>query len=576
MNKIVISIVLLILAQFASGQQMNPTFRYSFSFSTNVPNYHISFEDTTLSLIKFDYWYQINSEEYYSAKSIDIFGGRIYVNLDTLHLKPEINTLQLFYKENNNIHVFQQSINCVNPVLTINSVLQGNKLLELTKSLYVTHKNEEVILSYSVIFPKIKEIDEIDGKEYSSLYAPIGSRNLSGIKCRFNGGNIFFSRISNNIGDVKLNNFIPGLNQLLVTYETFASSNETIIYKTDTLNFYYLDFNLPSMTWKKDTLLKLTGTPAGGWFTGQGIVGNSNYFNPSLVSDSSLIIYNLPFRGNAVTYTKKILVKSYDYRITGPLSVCLNNSALYKVEPYNSEFNYKWTVDLGISSPGTNNETNTIRWNRTIPPGVSFGNVVLVATHKTTGAVFSKSAMVNLKKNAAYDPPELFFGDANKKLIICTKKDANHYNWFAGDSPQGTTTQPYFNFPVPAAKYAAELVTPEGCLTKVEIAVSSSSGYSGQVVPISRRDGWPDIEKEIDFRIFPNPASDEVNVLMPANSKPAFLRIYNDLSVKVFETTVKQGELLKNLHLSGLCPGNYIIQLNLPGKTISKQFIKVN
>jgi hypothetical protein len=562
MHKIFTLFIFLSLTVVLAGQQLVPYFPIKTSYLSLIKVYDIEF-NATLSPAKANYWYQVNNGPYSNVDSVIVQHGKTTVRIQDLSLKPDTNMLYLFYKDVNNIRIFSQKVFFVNPVLTVKSVIQGTTPLKKEQSVYIMTKTDEVSVSYSAEFPKISDPEPF----YTQ-----GSKNLTRIRYRLNNGNYLFSGLS---GDLKINNFLAGSNQLLITYESEASAKDQIVYRTDTLNFFMLNFDLPVSVWKKDTLIKLSGTPSGGWYTGTGIVGNSSYFNPNLVNDSTSITYNFPFKGILVTYTRGIKVLSYDFSITGPLSVCLNSTAIYKINQPRQDFSYKWAVDLGKSTLGTNNETNIIRWNRTIPTGVNFGTVIVTATHKTSGAVFTRSIMVNQKKNIAYDPPELFFGDKNKKLIICTKKDAYQYNWYADDSPQGATTQPYFNFSVPGQKYAAELMTEEGCVTRIEIPVSSTSGYSGQVVPIANGKGLDSFDSEKSFLLFPNPVYRELNILFPPLKDNIVVRIFDSASRTVFETTVGKEESLKSIDVTELQSGRYIVLLMMPEGSRSMQFVKI-
>ncbi len=555
--------IILAFTASLSGQQLVPYFPIKTSYLSLVKVYDIEF-NASLSASRSNYWYQLNTGQYNNVDSVIVQHGKTTSRISDLTLKPDTNVLHLFYKDLSNIRIFSQNVLFINPVLSVKSVNQGVIPVRKDQSVYIINRNEEVTLTYSAEFPKITDPEPF----YTQ-----GSKNLTRIKYKFNGSDFLFSGLA---GELKLKNFNSGSNQVVVTYESEASAKDMINYRTDTLNFFMVNFDLPVSIWEKDTLIKLSGSPAGGWFTGTGIVGNSSYFNPFLVNDSTIITYNFPFKGIQVTFSRGIKVLSYDFNITGPLSVCLNSTAIYRISLPRQDFTYKWVVDLGKSTPGTNNETNIIRWNRTIPAGVNFGAVVVAATHKTAGAVFTRSIVVNQKKNVAYDPPELFFGDKNKKLIICTKKDAYQYNWFADDSPQGNTAQPYFNFGVPAQKYSAELVTGEGCVTRIEIPVSSGSGYSGQVVPIASEKALDVYDPGKRFRIFPNPVNDELNILLSPQKSEVLLQVFDASSKAVLETMIGKEESLKSIDISDLRSGRYIIRLILPDGFSSMQFIKIN
>lgn len=92
---------------------------------------------------------------------------------------------------------------------------------------------------------------------------------------------------------------------------------------------------------------------------------------------------------------------------------------------------------------------------------------------------------------------------------------------------------------------------------------TSTSGFS--VLGIAK-------EKQLDFAIYPNPTSDNINVQLPSGVSKATLNLF-DLSGRL----IKSKELTLNselLNVSSLSKGIYVLKIESNGKIGAKQFIK--
>jgi hypothetical protein len=389
--------------------------------------------------------------------------------------------------------------------------------------------------------------------------------------------------------DIQINNFNGGINTL--TFEIEGNFDGDILDKypeyreldTKEIMFFYIDFELPESLWKQDTFIKLSGNPAGGWFTGKGIIENSSYFNPKDANlGMNIITYHYPLDGEIVSVTREIDVKSHNFSVEGDLSVCRNSMVQYEILNFDSDnFNYDWEVENGgIQIPTgivdgliAGKQLEYIKWNTGVDVKGNFGYITVTATHKISDKQFIEKIKVYIKESEAKGIPHLFFGDTENRLVICDNPDAAEYIWIKDDEPEITTDYNYIYFDSPGTEFRLILETLEGCRTEGFLSVNENSVNA---VNKSMQNQIPQNLTNKGFSIYPNPAQNKLNLLLKEPEGAKKIQIYNSISQVMFETALKEGHIHKVISVSEYPPGQYIIKITQGNSFVTGQFIKTN
>ncbi len=145
--------------------------------------------------------------------------------------------------------------------------------------------------------------------------------------------------------------------------------------------------------------------------------------------------------------------------------------------------------------------------------------------------------------------------------------DVSSFEWQFSDGGVSYEAEPFHYFNLPGyvsveLKYCTEV----GCnFTKKlnnYIYVVNSDGLSTDVT---------ELEEELNFKLFPNPANDKVNVYLDYTGKYS-LRIFNNLGVMVSDLPKQSGNSM--VALNSFLPGTYLVKVTLDnGATINKMLI---
>ena len=321
---------------------------------------------------------------------------------------------------------------------------------------------------------------------------------------------------------------------------------------------------------QKDELIQLKGKPEGGWFTIDDKDDEILTLNPLTLSKGTHTFkYHYPFMGEIITCSKDIEIISCG--ITGEFSVCRNSSIEYEIENYNSDLEYTWEVTGGEPQYVTSvNEINKIFWDR--EPAEEFGIIKVTARDKGI-EVYTYEVKVFIKDDVAEAEPTLFFGDNENRLLICNTGTPNPYDiqyiWQKDNNEPDTTNTPFYYFDGGNGVYSVVLLSQDGCKTSEEIIVNKSGGITNLLN--SNNNATID---DINFEVFPNPATSVLNINMTKMENPESVMIYNNFSQLVFQTNVENGELFKQINIENLTPGNYFIKVVNSFKETTKQFFK--
>jgi hypothetical protein len=87
------------------------------------------------------------------------------------------------------------------------------------------------------------------------------------------------------------------------------------------------------------------------------------------------------------------------------------------------------------------------------------------------------------------------------------------------------------------------------------------------------------IETSFDniFRLYPNPADDRLNIILPApviDETP--VKVFDTFGKQVFDGTMKAGEHMKTIETKSLSGGVYLIQLSTPMGMVRKKAMVIH
>lgn len=108
------------------------------------------------------------------------------------------------------------------------------------------------------------------------------------------------------------------------------------------------------------------------------------------------------------------------------------------------------------------------------------------------------------------------------------------------------------------------------------VAANNNSGTSGDQVVTASTGNFNVLgiakEKQLDFALYPNPSSDNINVQLPSGVSKAALNVF-DISGRLVMSSkiISQNQLV---NVADLSSGIYVLKIQSEGKTGSKQFIK--
>jgi hypothetical protein len=553
----------LIFASLTGVSQGRRELQYYSSLMETIPFISIKFVYAGMSFDKADYWYSLNAspfENVYDVGKEDIYP---VVVLKDLKLKPDSNFLRIYYREGNGFKQFSDTLFFIHPKLTVKDVKQNSTSIGLTNGYYLIHKDQEVSIDYSASFGNLTSYKK-------PIYKDTGAENITQINYKLSNGTPKQAAAS---GILKISSFKPGLNQLVIQYKTEVSMN----YPQDTISFFYtwfeLDplFNSAGEIWKMDTLIRLNGYPAGGWFTGNGIEGNSLYFNPAkAVAGNIILTYHFPYKGKDLTTTGTVSVLSYDFSLTGAQSVCANSSNVdYTISNYNSGFDYTWTI-TGGSLVSKNNTTGTLKWDK----NAGVGLIKVTASHKISSYKVTKYLSVYKTSNQAYDVPSIFFGDADNRLVISSFTTAYEYQWIPdGLNPVVTKSHFYYFNTAIKTKVTLLVKTEKGCESSATINLpnkASSAGAApggGQAAATVKNPGSV---------IFPNPAKDQIFISVRENiGEMMNMSIYDAKSNLMLNRNLnseKNGEIIR-VDVSGFISGVYFVVVEGSAGNLHEKFM---
>lgn len=302
--------------------------------------------------------------------------------------------------------------------------------------------------------------------------------------------------------------------------------------------------NLPSLMCTTDTPLVLFGTPAGGTFTGNGVVNGS--FDPALAGRGSTAITYTVIAASGCAFSA---ISYIGVTTPIPLGVNGNATACEMGDPIN--LNVGTPAGGQYSGPGVFN-------NQFYPDSVpGAGNYTLTYSYfSSVCGTASKDFNVNVF--AAPAAPGVVIHNTYLECNVT----ASGYQWYDVNGPIAGATSKTFS-PGVDGQYRVEISDNRGC--------GAFSAFTGYYI------GLKDLPYGFDFKLYPNPASDALNLDLEAISDHEVqINIYDQVGNLIISRALRvSGALSEQLNISDLAAGVYLFtmegeQVNIRQKVVIK------
>ena len=352
----------------------------------------------------------------------------------------------------------------------------------------------------------------------------------------------------------------PGINEIV-----FSAIDESGNQFSDSLKIFYIKNNSSNTFCRSSDYTLLDGIPEGGSFIlkdmagnvqEEGIVGNTNVFDPSgceSTIDEYWLIYNYPtILQNNTVFKDSIQItvggQQASFNIDGVNEVCPFTEEQYTVyseAEFDSALQYEWVVTGGEIIDNSSSSV-TIRWGN-----VMNSRIDLTLSDPLTGCSSSIEKLVKVGSNASEEGNYVLEIDtslvnSNTYLLACTQIEGANYLWFNSSEFIDTTTTNYL-YIKGEGQYSVmiETLSNRGCSTMKSKNINIASRTT-----------------EINAKVFPNPFTDYINVMLPIGGNGAQktkYQIYNSLGKLIRSGTLNEG--LTEISSLELQAGVYLFEL---------------
>ena len=177
--------------------------------------------------------------------------------------------------------------------------------------------------------------------------------------------------------------------------------------------------------------MALTGTPAGGTFSGAGVTGS--IFNPATAGNGSHTLtysYTLNGCGNSTTSTTTVNAAPVVSATASPASIAAGGNSQLSAQPSASNYSYAWTPAASLSDPTVSNPTAspvttttyTVTVTNTVSGCSSTGSTV-VAVLLSAGEDASSESLFNTLPNPFSDKFEAVINARTNTRAVLTLTD---------------------------------------------------------------------------------------------------------------------------------------------------------
>ncbi|MBK9731272.1 MAG: T9SS type A sorting domain-containing protein [Chitinophagaceae bacterium] len=271
----------------------------------------------------------------------------------------------------------------------------------------------------------------------------------------------------------------------------------------------------------------LTGSPAGGIFSGTGISGNT--FSPAIAGlGGPYTITYFYDNGNGCSNTASqqttvtnCTIPVTPGTITGQLSGVCSSTKSYSIAAVAGATSYTWSVPAGAS---ISSGQGTVNLSASFTSSFSSGNISVVAgnTCGNSGASAITVAGVPAQPGTITGPVSVCHNQSNIVYSIAAVTGATSYTWTV---PAGTTIRTGQG----TTSIKVRFGNSAGNVTVTPVNACGSGTIKSVAVAMPCRDESIDISETIlDLNVFPNPFTDKTTVtFMPSQDEDAAISIYD-------------------------------------------------
>jgi hypothetical protein len=333
------------------------------------------------------------------------------------------------------------------------------------------------------------------------------------------------------------------------------------------VTLFYLDFDLGDLpddtVCALDKNFELRGLPAGGYFSGSGIIDQTNVFNPSLADPgTNLITYHYQdFQVNA-SVTHPVTVDPIpDFDLIGDREVCFNEyDVFYEITGVNLEgCAFTWDLTNGEVLDTQDNTHFSVHWG---DPGT--GRIKLELVYKNNPACdASREYIIDIDPTKAPDPS--FISLHNGNLLVCSDPTANVYHWYKNDQLIVTDypeNNPYLLLTgsnLPSGSGTSDYHVETAFVANSHSCFTESHHYIYSATEKNLEYG-----NDLHLTISPNPADKSINFsVYPLQEGDYFYELV-DLAGKILMTDqvyFNQNGFSPSLDIQNISPGIYLVRL---------------
>lgn len=320
----------------------------------------------------------------------------------------------------------------------------------------------------------------------------------------------------------------------------------------------------------RDPELQLNAYPPGGWYEGSGILGMTTWFNPAMAGvGTHPIKYTIPLDTKNYTIEKNLKISTVsDIYINGDESVCNNSIHEYEINPDNPEADYFWTIEGSDNDSIFEGNKCKITW------GTSGLGKIRAEIHTSDTIVIEKLIYISCKQ--ALDPPEIFWGDNNFHLLICSEDKAKKYTWFKNDQEIESTSINYiylnsFYQGSESDMFFVEIESLDGCITQSQ-PISCSKAHI--------REKYIFDGNSFNIKTAFDSYTRTITIEIPENiTTPLTIDVLDLFGRKVIQKSLGTNGYdhnIERISASGLSSGIYVLSINANGQKIFRSKLFIN
>lgn len=322
--------------------------------------------------------------------------------------------------------------------------------------------------------------------------------------------------------------------------------------------------------------IPLRAIPAGGWFNGQGILGITPWFDPAEAGTGvHPIRYTIPIDGKNYSIEKTLEVSAVStYNIDGDINVCSNSIHQYEItqdeiNQDDPEADYSWIIEGAQESVIEGNKCQ-ITW------GESGSGRISAKINAPDQPPVEIAKLIYISCKQALYPPEIFWGDKNFQLLVCSEDNAIRYTWYKNEQVIETT---FINYVFLNSVYQGteddlfyvEIESMDGCFTQSE-PINCSKAFINETY---LNDG-----SSLNILTAFDPYSRTITIeILKSINTPFTIEVLDSFGRKVIHKNLdanRTSHKIERIPASGLSAGIYIISISSNEQKIFRSKLFIN